>query len=364
MMDALSVFRLGWPRVADSGVGTEIAPLGEGHINDTILVSMAGRPRFVLQRINQQVFPDPERLMTNLERVLDHLNAAAPGITANLELTDEGSAALVVDGEWWRLWHYVGDSRSLSETRDPAVALAAGIAFGNFQRIMKELPGSELAPCIPGFMELEGYLCALDDAVATDPGQAAVAVNVSFIDDRRTLSERFPPADHIVHGDCKLNNLLFARSEDTVISVLDLDTVMRGHWAWDFGDLARSLLSPLTATDTDGDSENTIEVTAERSMMDLFGAVVEGFCSGARLTPTPAELVAAPIYVAYMLGVRFLTDHLQGDRYFKVGNHGDNLVRAVRQFELVERLEGVSAALAETAERSMSNLVEQPGSRT
>jgi hypothetical protein len=356
IMDALGVFHLGWSRLADSRGGTEIVPLGEGHINDTLLVSMGGRPRFVLQRINRQVFPDPERLMTNLAQVLGHLDATAPGTSASLEPTDEGTAALVVDGEWWRLWRYVSDSRSLSETRDPAVALAAGAAFGSFQRIMRDLPGPELVPCIPGFMELEGYLCALDDAVAVDPDRADSAVSLSFIEDRRTLGGRFPPADNIVHGDCKLNNLLFARSEDRVVSVLDLDTVMHGHWAWDFGDLARSLLSPHAAIVMADGPEN------ERSMMDLFGAVVAGFCSAARVTPSTADLVAAPIHVAFMLGVRFLTDHLQGDRYFKVGAHGDNQVRAGRQFELVRRLEGVSGTLTETAEKSMASLLEQPGS--
>ncbi len=372
MKDALRVFHQGWSRLVDAPDRIEIASLGEGHINDTILVSIEGRPRFVLQRINRQVFADPERLMTNLERLLDHLDATAPGTTAKLERTDEGAAALVADGRWWRLWRYVGNSRSLNETRDPAVARAAGRAFGEFQRLMRELPGPELAPSIPGFMELDGYLAALDDAVAAHPDQAAAAVNGSFIDDRRQLSERFPPAQDVVHGDCKLNNLLFAESEDTVISVLDLDTVMRGHWAWDFGDLARSLLSPHASASTTG-SENTADGAAAQSaaarssaaqpMMDLFAAVAAGFCSGARLTPTTADLVAAPIYVAFMLGVRFLTDHLQGDRYFKVGDHGDNQLRAVRQFELVRRLEEASAALTESAEKSLAGLVEQPGSQ-
>ncbi len=354
MKEALRALQAGWPELANRPSGVELVPMGEGHINETILITAAGAQKFVLQRINQTVFADPGRVMSNLVRVLRFLKDAAPGMVPALEFTQQDQPALVDDaGQWWRLWHYVEESRSLTATHDVCLARAAGAAFGDFQKVMTAFPKPHLPPTIPGFMELDGYLQRFDRAVSANPSDAAALAERSFIDARRYLAERFPRGNRIIHGDCKLNNLLFAASraseveaskvEVEVVSVLDLDTVMLGHWAWDFGDLARSLLSSVV----DPDVAIVSDIDSETGMTDLFSAVVDGFLSTAELDPTIAELVEAPGYVAYMLGVRFLTDHLEGDRYFKVAARGDNLTRAAQQFALVRRLEESSEVLAE-----------------
>ncbi len=309
--------------------GASLEPLGRGHINDTLLVRSAAREPVVLQRINEQVFVDAGLVMANLERVQAHLETAAPGLIPPLVKTLTGQSAFVDEqGGWWRLWHFLPDGRTIEQTRDPIICREAGRAFGRFQRLLSDLPGPPLEPTIPGFLELGGYLERFDQiSGATADAEAAIAEagGRDLIDAQRYLVKALPKGETVIHGDCKLNNLLFAGSGSAVRAVLDLDTIMAGHWAWDFGDLARSVLTGALDGEQTGDSA---------AIPDLFAALVAGFSSGCGRPLEPRLLALAPAYVAFMLGVRFLTDHLQGDRYFKVSRRGENLSRARRQFQL------------------------------
>lgn len=328
-MSARESLRAGWGHSS-----ARLAPLGEGHINETLLVT-TGSGRFVLQRINRAVFEDPARVMGNLVRVRDHVDARRSGWVPELVPTAAGEWAHVDDhDEWWRLWRFVEGARSIGASADPAVALAAGGAFGEFQSLIADLAGPPLVPTIPRFLELGRYLAALDGALA-DHGAGDAVDLVPFVDAHRWLEDRFPPGERPIHGDCKLNNLLFDPSSAAVIAVLDLDTVMPGHWAWDFGDLSRSLMMG------GGDEP------------EMFAAVARSFVAAAGIEATAEEIVQAPVHVAFMLGVRFLTDHLQGDGYFRVGFRGQNLERAREQFNLVTRLEGLHAALEAGAARAL-----------
>ncbi|HEY5644836.1 MAG TPA: aminoglycoside phosphotransferase family protein [Pseudomonadales bacterium] len=310
-----------------------LAPLGEGHINDTLLATTATSERFVLQRINQTVFADPERVMGNLLRVIRHLETRSAGLLPGLVATRSGAFAHVdTAGDWWRLWHYVPDGRSLGRTSDPAVCAAAGEAFGRFQRLLADLPGPALEPTIPGFLELAVYLERFDTLARGAQADASVADacgSMAFVDAHRNLAARFPKQQDLIHGDCKLNNLIFAAAEPRVLAVLDLDTVMVGHWAWDLGDLARSVLMGTRAPEQ------------ARSALD---ALCAGFAAGSgRRQIEPQVVIAAAAYVTFMLGIRFLTDHLEGDRYFRVDRRGENLERAREQFQLLRRLDPGSA---------------------
>jgi len=313
------------------------SPLGEGHINETLLVDVGSAQRFVLQRISHTVFADPEQVMTNLVRVLDHFRHLDVALVPALVPTASGGWSFVDDaGGWWRLWEYVPGGRSLSRTTDPALCRAAGEAFGRFQRLLAGLPGPDLAPVIPGFLELDGYLRTFDAALSAPGADAAVADacdGMTFVDEHRALAGRFPRQHDLIHGDCKLNNLLFAAGSPEVLAVLDLDTVMSGHWAWDLGDLTRSVLLGLE----DG------ETAAAALVLD---ALIRGFAEGSGRSPEVGTVIDAAVYVAFMLGIRFLTDHIQGDRYFRVSQPGANLHRARQQFDLVRRL--TSGALADS----------------
>ena len=326
MSDPASILAEGWFSAE------RVSAFGDGHINDTFLVAASGK-RFVLQRINQLVFENPGRVMGNLSRVLDFFGRHSDGekcdLLPELCLTRAGSSAYESEtGQLWRLWRYVEGSRVVAATNDPEIARAAGAAFGRFQHVMAQFPEPELLPTIEGFHQLPHYLVEFDEART----QADAEVNrqiVQFVEARVNLAEMFNENNCYIHGDCKLNNLLFSEHDTRVLSIVDLDTIMRGHWAWDFGDLTRSLLSG-----------GGLNVTSEP--LRLFEAVVRGFLETSPVTADPAELTIAPRYMAFMLGVRFLTDHLNGDRYFKVSHSGENLQRAQQQFQLVAQLEGLA----------------------
>ncbi len=305
-----------------------LRPLGDGHINDTLLVE-SSRGRFVLQRINERVFPDPQALQEKVSRVVVHLQAAAPGLVPELEPTRRGEHAWRDEaGGLWRLWRYVENTRTLQELDNDLQAEAAGLAFGKLQILLRDFPMTVPDP-IPGFMQLDHYLRAFQTALGAGvEAQADAADWVGFIDRRRGLAALFGVRDRLVHGDCKVNNLLFHEHTDRVASILDLDTVMSGHWAWDFGDLTRSVASGKHGV-----------------APELFVALAKGFVAAGGINPSVEELLLAPRYVALMLGVRFLTDHLQGDRYFKVTARGENLLRARGQFALLEVMERQEARL-------------------
>lgn len=309
-----------------------VTPLGDGHINDTLLVRLAGEPRYVLQRLNQRVFEQPQVVIGNLERILSHF---ADGDTAvqvpELMVSVAGEHWYQDDnGDYWRLWTYRQGTRTLTAPLSAAEVFAAAQAFGRFQRRMQSLPGPRLRPPIPGFLHLADYLVTLDEVASRSERRAAVA-DREFIDANRSLAARLAPAGDYIHGDCKLDNLLFKLNADEVDCVLDLDTVMPGHWAWDFGDLVRSVLTTQLAAAADG--------VADSLATELFSAAAAGFINGRGELPDPDAMLVAPVYVSFMLGVRFLSDHLAGDVYFKVATAGENLQRARAQFAIAKALQ-------------------------
>jgi Ser/Thr protein kinase RdoA (MazF antagonist) len=297
---------------------TDVAMLGQGHINDTYQVTAAGR--FVLQRINSFVFADPHLVMHNVGRVTEHIESKVRGWVP--ELIPSASGELFYDdpaGGVWRLTRFVEQARARQKVENPHQAAAAGAAFARFQNLLYDLPPPLLTPTIRGFLRLGHYLDEWHEVAA-----GADSRWHAFIAERTDLAERLTAANAYVHGDCKISNLLFHADRDKVRCVLDLDTVMRGHWAWDFGDLVRS-----TALADGGFS------------IDLFREIVKGFVSESVQDLKYDDLLVAPRYVSLMLGVRYLTDHLRGDAYFRVARPGQNLQRAEQQFGIVQDLERV-----------------------
>jgi Ser/Thr protein kinase RdoA (MazF antagonist) len=238
----------------------------------------------------------------------------------------------------------VAPARTLDPLANPAQAAAAGRAFGAFQAALADFTGpadgarpaagagpagAGIADPIPGFLQLDYYLAELDRAVAGAgqlPESADAALEI--VRHRRDLATAFAARNRLIHGDCKVDNLLFHPDRDEVLAIIDLDTVMYGHWAWDFGDLVRSAAADGTACN-----------------VARFTAVCRGFTAAAGVPADAETLLLAPRYVGLMLGVRFLADHLAGDRYFKVTAPGENLTRARRQLALVQDMERQEAAL-------------------
>ena len=305
------------------------APLGAGHIHDTFLVTV-GSARYVMQRINEHVFQDAEAMLATTAQVLHRWQRQKEYRAPELMRAPGGAAAIRVDGELWRLWRYLEGTRVVDPLRSAAQIEAAGAAFGTFQRVMREFPDVPADP-IAGYMQLSHYLAEFDSVRQNAPPDLQ-----RLIAEHQPLASALGDRNTLIHGDCKVNNLLYDVASDTVAAIIDFDTVMQGHWAWDLGDLVRSVCYSRGSCD-----------------VDAFAQCVSGFARGSADTRFPGDFrqaAIAPMYVSLMLGVRFLTDHLQGDRYFRVAEPGQNLRRAMEQFDLFQQFLNVEEKLMREAE--------------
>lgn len=308
-----------WPEVTGS-----LEPIDAGHINDTYLVG----GRHILQSLNRAVFRSPEALMRNLAKALRHEGGKL--LLPPLATSDGEPYATDANGDVWRVFAHV-PSRSFENLPDELLA-PAGEAFGGLLATFADFR-EELEPVIEGFHDLEHYLAALD----------AVSDGGPLIREIDGLRDRFRPGEpqRVIHGDCKVNNLLFHPTQDEVIAVIDLDTLMRGDPTWDFGDLVRSAFAGTEETHD-----------AAPFSVSRFERLCQGFFSAFGKVDDLARYAAAPAYMSFMLAIRFLTDHLEGDVYFKIAQRGDNLLRAQSQLELAHRfleVEGDMALMIESA---------------
>lgn len=298
-----------------------------GHINDTWFVSTDAGRRYVLQRINAQVFTDALGVASNTARVIAHISQRAPGLVPPVVAARDGTAAVSDGGATYRMLGFVA-GRSLGGLETVAQAAAAGTAFGRFQHALAGYDRSDHVVPIPHFHELavqlERFDRALEHPTAERIRAAANDVERAQRDRTAVVGEALGPHG-MIHGDGKVTNLLFG-DDDSVVAVLDLDTVMWGALSWDFGDLVRS------AAALGDEDDPRIGFSIER-----YRALTTGYVRGAGDlvdAELRAALGAAPAYMAYMLGLRFLIDYLDGDRYFRVAHPEHNLIRARSQFRL------------------------------
>ena len=330
-----------------------IAPYGNGHINDTFCVSVdtgAARPvRYILQRVNRYVFPQPEHVMENIARVTDYLRgiiAAAGGDPARetltlVKTTDGGDYYVDPDGGLWRVYLFIEDtiSRDLPDT--PELFALSGAAFGRFQRQLEGFDASVLHESIRDFHNTPARYAQLMDAVRHNAAGRLgdvgpeLAFCMGYGEEVHTLLRALDAGEiplRVTHNDTKLNNVLLDAKTGEGVCVIDLDTVMPGLAAYDFGDSIR--FGANTAAE---DERDLSKVTLS---LEMFEAFVRGFLSEAKLRPRERELL--PMGAKLMTlecGMRFLADYLNGDKYFKVHREGHNLDRARTQFKLVRSME-------------------------
>lgn len=308
--------------LAQWGLSGPRAKLGNGLINDTFCVDN----RYVFQRINKQVFIDPRRIVTNFKKIYDHVFDIVPQLVPTVGGEDcfEDS-----NGEVWRCFVYYR-SRNFQSLPDEMV-YAAGQAFGLFLFRLRDC-AVQLEPAIPNFHEFQYYLNELE-RVWSDREEK---MDRSLLEQCREIVNHRPLTiqRQIIHGDCKVNNLLFDVTSNKVVRIVDTDTLMWGYPVWDFGDLVRSV-----AMDYENDKQLTKRLTS----------VSAGFFEQFPITKSEAECYAnAPKHMSMMLGVRFLTDHILGNQYFKVKLVGENLDRAQEQFNLAERFSSIQKKLHDT----------------
>jgi Ser/Thr protein kinase RdoA (MazF antagonist) len=309
--------------------GEAVAPLGRGRINGTFRVGDR-----VLQVVNALVFPEAERVMANLVRILDHLGRK--GATPLRILPDQAGRPWLRDaqGHLWRAFPYFAGTRTVEGRATPEEARTAAAAFGAYLRSLADLPVEALTPVIPGFHDTARHRQAFEAARAADPqGRARelTSLEATLRDLEPLTSALADPAvpRRIAHDDTKLNNVLIESATGAAFCVVDLDTTQPGSWLADFGDMARSACNPLGEEGSDLPEPD----------LAVFQALAEGFLREVGPLLAPAErvrLAVAPAVLAFELGLRFLTDHLEGDRIFRAPTPGDNLRRGAMQWALAQ----------------------------
>ena len=338
-------------------------PYGGGHINETYCATTRQGGcdhHYVLQRINGHVFPEPEKVVENMQRVTAHLWQAlerkypdqdiarrclqlVPARSGEWFVRDEG-------GHVWRAYHFVGNAYTLDMVESPAIARQAGYAFGEFIGLLTDLPGPPLHETIPGFHDTPARFKVLQEAIEADPhnraaeARAEIAFAMSQAADVPVLENLRADGSlptYITHNDTKVNNVLIDETTGEAICVIDIDTVMPGLALYDFGDLVR--------TGTNTGLEDEVDLGKISMDIDIFKPLVQGYIEGAgdQLEPLTRELMPfAGKMLTFEVGIRFLTDYLQGDHYFKTHRPGHNLDRCRTQFRLVQSIIEQSAAMA------------------
>ena len=333
-------------RFAISGNITGIKPLGNGLINDTLRVSTDGPEDYVLQRINTAIFKDVALLQHNIECVTAHIRRqleaeGVPDIDRRvlrfLPCMENGRTWVEVDGEAWRLSVLIPDSYT-HETVDPEHSRIAGLAFGEFQARLADLPDT-LGETIPDFHNMELRARQLHEAVARDAvGRMAIPEVEALVRGMEEYEEEMCKAERlhregllpkrICHCDTKVNNILFD-ADGNVLCVIDLDTVMPSFVFSDYGDFLR--------TGANFTAEDDPDLSRVGFNEDIFKAFTKGYLESARDFLTPIEIKLLPYAVAlfpYMQCVRFLADYINGDTYYKIKYPTHNLDRTRNQLAL------------------------------
>lgn len=329
---------------------------GNGHINDTYLVTA---PRYILQRINTSIFTDPEGLMENIQNVTSFLREkiAADGGNAG-----RGTLTLVPakDGRYYykldeenvfRVYSFVEGTKSIENSKTPEDLYEAGVGFGHFQKLLADFPVEKLHETIRDFHHTPKRVEALREAIREDrAGRAgSVQAEIAFALENASWADRVVRGMEegkipvrVTHNDTKINNILFDRETGKAVCVIDLDTVMPGSMLYDFGDALRMGGSSAAEDEADLDKVWFDE--------EAFEAFARGYLSEMRESLTEDEIALMPLSVklmTYECGIRFLTDYLNGDTYFKIHREHHNLDRARNQFKLVADIAGKEARLAQ-----------------
>jgi hypothetical protein len=346
----------------------EAAPYGSGHINDTyaVVADQAGSPmRYIFQRINHNVFKDPAGLMGNVERVTSHirrkLEAADADQVSRRVLTlvpaKDGQCWYAdAEGNHWRCYLFIEQARSYDQIESPRQAYAAARAFGQFQKQLADLPAPRLRDTIPNFHHTRSRFDALRQAIEQDVCNRAAGVKAEIefaqrherlVDVLLDLRARGRLPERVTHNDCKLNNVMLDEASGEGICVIDLDTVMPGLTPYDFGDMCRTAACPTV--------EDERDLSKVEMRMDMFEALVGGYLASAGEFLNPVEkdhLVFCAGLITFEIGIRFLADHLAGDRYFKVHRPGHSADRARVQFKMVDSFERNEAAMRKVVENA------------
>ncbi len=319
---------------------------GNGHINTTYLVETDLKVRYILQKINRHIFRDVPALMENIQAITDHLWEKNPDPKRVLRLTPAlNGAPYVMDeaGEYWRTYAFIEDSLCLEKSESAEEFYQSGVAFGQFQSQLSDFPADRLHETIPGFHDTVKRYQRFHEVLKDDPMHRAgeIKAEIDFALKReeeagimvRMLKNGQLPL-RVTHNDAKLNNVLLDARTGMPLCVVDLDTVMPGLCGNDFGDSIR--FGSSTALEDEKD------LSRVSLSLPLFEMYARGFLCACGESLTPLELDTLPLAAKLMTlecGIRFLTDYLEGDIYFRTHRPGHNLDRCRTQLHLVADME-------------------------
>lgn len=331
---------------------------GNGHINDTFITKSN---EYILQRINTNIFKNPYELMENIENVTQFIRKKLEKSGGNpdretltvIKTTDGNSCYKYDDNNYFRMYKFISDTVTIEDQITPEILFNAGTGFGHFQSLLDDFPVEKLHETIADFHNTPKRVEALKRAIEKDAAGRAKSVrneidfalsHADFADVIvKGLADKSIPT-RVTHNDTKINNILFDKDTLKAICVIDLDTVMPGSALYDFGDALR--IGASTAAE---DETNLDKVWFDN---EAFKAFSKGYCNevGNKLTKSEKDLLYfAPKLLTYECGIRFLTDYLDGDTYFKIHRENHNLDRARNQFKLVSDME--------TKEQELKNII-------
>ncbi len=350
---------------AFSGKHISTEPIIAGHINNTFLVTY-DKAKYTLQRINTNVFKDPYKLMSNIQGITKHIYNKMKSLgndpeRATLRVVETINGQPLFkdeDGHFWRAYYYIDDAKAYDIVENPSLFYEAGVILGKFQKLLEDYPIDLLHETIPDFhntpKRFENFVKALEQNASRRAHECKEEIEFVLSREKycpiivNLMNEGRIPK-RVTHNDTKLNNVLIDNKTNKAICIVDLDTVMPGSALYDFGDSIR--FGASSALEDEKDLDKVYMVT------ELFEAYADGYLSQVKSSLTKDEidnLAMSAIIITLEIGMRFLTDHLDGDVYFQIHRENHNLDRARTQFKLVEDMESKYDEMVEIINRIAS----------
>lgn len=332
----------------------DCVPYGEGHINETFLLTTANadgsKNKYILQRINSNLFKDVARLMNNIYLVTEFArkkiaeNGGDPDRESLTVVKTKDDGLYYCDGtNFFRVYIFIDNATAYQKVEKPEHFYQSAVAFGNFANLLAEFDASKLYEPLPNFhntvKRFENLKKAIEENKSGRLDSVKAEVDFALAHEClvnkivKQLEEGLIPCK-VTHNDTKLNNVLIDNATDKAVAVIDLDTIMPGTIVYDFGDSIRFGCNPA--------AEDEQDLSKVNFDIALFEQYVKGYMSALRSTMTPAEaknLALGAILMTYECGIRFLSDHLDGDVYFRIKRENHNLDRTRTQFKLVADME-------------------------
>lgn len=346
----------------------ECIPYGSGHINNTYRITRDDQVYFVLQKINTSIFTMPVELMENVVRITEHIAGSGKNPDHCLKVIpalDGKPQFIESDGGFWRMYNHINNTHTIDRVEVKEQAFEAARMFGSFLVDLKDLPGEPLHDTIPYFHYGPGRYQALKKAFEENlagrrdlvkPEMEVVEKFVAAYDEFQGYLDAGKLPLRTTHNDTKINNVMLDNDTNKGVCVIDLDTTMPGYTLYDFGDMARTFISPTEEDETD------LSIVYARP--ELYEELVKGFLTATYGSINHDEvdtLFLGGKMITLNIGIRFLTDYLNGDKYFKIHRPNHNMDRCRTQLKLVQSMEDQAQNFKDIIENTRLNMKKSNG---